>query len=249
MNRSAKLLLGGLATLGAAMAASLAVAQTPANQAPATQPDPAASAAARAATLKPAVQPGYIVPRMRDGRPDLNGVWTNASSTGLERAARYGEQLVLSKEEMTQIEKDTFERNARQNARTPKEIQDNWDKIARGPDTLDECRSGSRGPACGYNAGWTDPGDWVMRVNGEGRTSLITYPANGRMPARVPGAERGRARIATSSEESATRGPADNPEDRSLGERCIMSFGISSGPVMTDQLYNTTYQFVQTDDH
>lgn len=192
---------------------------------------------------------GYQPPRTPDGKPDLEGVWTNASSTNLERSPKYGDQLILSDEEMAAIEKDTFARNARQNAPTPKELQQNWTKIANAPDTLDECRSGARGAACGYNAGWTDPGDWVMRVGGKGRTSLITYPANGRMPARVAGAERGRNRIVQSSEETTTRGAADNPEDRSLGERCIMSFGISSGPVMTDQLYNNTYQFVQTKDY
>jgi hypothetical protein len=207
------------------------------------------AASAQQAVNAPVVRPGYQPPRLSTGKPDLNGVWTNATATNLERAAKYGEQLILSDEDMAKMEQETFTRNARQNARTPKEIQDNWSKIAKGPDTLDECRSGSRGPACGYNAGWTDPGDWVMRVNGKGRTSLITYPKNGRMPARVAGATAGRTRIVTSSEEDTTRGTADNPEDRSLGERCIMSFGVSSGPVMTDQLYNNTYQFVQTKDN
>src|SRR5690606_20693411 len=186
VKQSAKLLFVSLAALGAAMAPGLASAQRPpAGQAPAAPADPAASAAAKAATLKPVVQQGYVVPRLKDGKPDLSGVWTNASTTRLERSAQYGLKAVLTKEEMNKIEGETFARNARQNARTPKEVQENWTKIAGGPDTLDECRSGSRGPACGYNAGWTDPGDWVMRVNGEGRTSLITYPANGRMPARV----------------------------------------------------------------
>jgi len=257
VKQSAKLLVVSLAALGvaaggAAMTAGLASAQqpqAPTAQAAAARPDPAANAAARAATHKPVVMPGYVVPRLKDGHPDLSGVWTNASTTRLERSAQYGLRAVLSKEEMNKIESETFARNARQNARTPKEVQDNWTTAAKGPDTADECRSGSRGPACGYNAGWTDPGDWVMRVNGEGRTSLITYPANGRMPARVAGSSTGRARIVTSSEEDATRGAADNPEDRSLGERCIMSFGISSGPIMTPQLYNNTYQFVQTKDN
>jgi len=225
-----------LAALGAAMAPDFASAQTP-------------SAPQAATANAPVVRPGYQVPRLSTGKPDLNGVWTNATATNLERSNQYGDRLILTNEEMAKMEQDTFARNARQNGRTPKEIQDNWTKIAKGPDTLDECRSGSRGAACGYNAGWTDPGDWVMRVNGEGRTSLITYPKNGRMPARVPGAERGRTRIVTSSEESASRGAADNPEDRSLGERCIMSFGVSSGPIMTDQLYNNTYQFTQTKDN
>lgn len=193
----------------------------------------------------PVVQSGYTVPRLSDGKPDLSGVWTNATSTNLERSIKDGDKLILTNEEMAKIEQDTFARNNRQNARTPKEIQENWAKIANGPDTLDECRSGARGAACGYNAGWTDPGDWVMRVNGQGRTSLITYPKNGRIPPKIASSA-ARAKVVESSEESAIRGAADNPEERSLGERCIMSFGISSGPVMTDQLYNNTYQFVQS---
>lgn len=206
------------------------------------------ASAQSSAPTKPVVQAGYTVPRTPDGKPDLTGVWTNATSTNLERSVKDGDKLVLSAEEVAMIEGETFARNNRQNARTPKEIQDNWQKIANGPDTLDECRSGARGAACGYNAGWTDPGDWVMRVNGEGRTSLITYPKNGRLPPKVAKSDN-RPRIVESSEESASRGDADNPEERSLGERCIMSFGISSGPVMTDQLYNNTYQFVQTGDN
>src|SRR6185503_3834553 len=159
-------------------------------------------------------------------------------------------QLIMSDEEMKAIEKDTQARNARQNAQTPQSVRDNWTQIAKGPDTSDECRSGSRGAACGYNAGWTDPGDWVMRVAGKGRTSFVTYPVNGRIPPRLPTAASMRSfRVETSEESGGGRGQADNPEDRSLGERCIMSFGVSSGPVMTGQLYNNTYQFVQTKDN
>jgi hypothetical protein len=42
--------------------------------------------------------------------------------------------------------------------------------------------------------------------------------------------------------------PSDNPESRALGERCLLSFGNSSGPVMTPGLYNNMYQIVQTRD-
>ena len=209
---------------------------------------PGVASAQAAGPTAPVVKPGYTVPRLSDGKPDLSGVWTNATSTELQRAIKDGDKLVLSDAEVEKIEQDTFARNNRQNAKTPKEIQENWTKIANGPDTLDECRSGARGAACGYNAGWTDPGDWVMRVNGQGRTSLITYPSNGRIPPKIAGSG-ARAKVVESSEESGGRGAADNPEERSLGERCIMSFGISSGPVMTDQLYNNTYQFVQTSDN
>jgi hypothetical protein len=197
---------------------------------------------------QPSVRAGYEPPRTSNGHPDLSGVWTNASTTPLTRPAEYGDQLVLSEEEVAEIEGATFERNARQNAPTAAELHNNWTEIGLLPDTLDECRTGSRGAACGYNAFWTDPGDYVMRVNGEGRTSHITYPADGQMPARVPGSEAGRPAIVQSSEASRFQGRDDNPEERGLGERCIY-MSSPSGPVMTDTLYNNNYQFVQTADH
>jgi hypothetical protein len=219
-------------------------AQSPPPQAPAAAVDPAASAAARAATLKPVVRPGYVAPRTSDGHPDLGGVWTNATTTRLERAANLGDKLVMTAAEMAAIEKDTQARNARQNAPTSQELIKNWANRGQTPDTADECRSGARGAACGYNAGWTDPGDWVMRVNGQGRTSFITYPANGRIPARIAGTG---AKPRAEAGEDGPKGAADNPEDRSLPERCIMFGG--GGPVMTPSLYNNTYSFFQTGDN
>ena len=39
---------------------------------------------------------------------------------------------------------------------------------------------------------------------------------------------------------------ADHPEERSLGERCIVGFGSSGGPPMLNVLYNNHYQIVQS---
>jgi hypothetical protein len=43
------------------------------------------------------------------------------------------------------------------------------------------------------------------------------------------------------------RGSADGPEDRALGERCIM--GFNAGPPFTPSAYNNNIQIVQTRDH
>ena len=194
------------------------------------------------------VQAGFKVPRQSDGRPDIEGIWSNATTTRLERPATFGDRLALTPDELASTEKATQERNARQNKVTDKATFDNWKTEALKPDNSDECRSGSRGTACGYNAGWTDPGDLVMRVGGQPRTSFITFPADGKIPPRIASA--GRAAGAETGEggPAQTRaGQNDNPEGRSLAERCIL-MGAMSGPVMTPGLYNNTYRIVQSKD-
>ena len=92
----------------------------------------------------------------------------------------------------------------------------------------------------GYNVAWMDPGSDFMRLNGKYRSSIITYPENGKLPRRLT--------------RWAIEGPsiyrmftsADHPEERSLGERCIVGFGSSGGPPMLNVLYNNHYQIVQS---
>jgi hypothetical protein len=197
---------------------------------------------------KAKVKAGYQVPRLADGHPEIEGVWSNATTTRLERPASFGDRLVLTPQELASTEKATQERNARQNKVTDQATFENWKKDALKPDDTDECRSGSRGTACGYNAGWTDPGDLVMRVAGEPRSSMITFPANGRIPPRLPSAGRAVGPETGEGGPAQTRsGQNDNPEGRSLAERCILMGGMS-GPVMTPGLYNNTYRIVQTGD-
>ncbi|HEX3367436.1 hypothetical protein [Phenylobacterium sp.] len=194
----------------------------------------AASTAAPAAaqTSPAAVAKGYKAPRNAFGQPDLSGVWSNATITRLERDPKYGERLILTPAEANAIEGASDQRNARLRANTDTSIKD--------PDKLPECQSGAQGAACGYNAFWTDPGTRLVRIGGEARTSILTAPANGRLPSRpnVPAA-RARAQLG---------GNFDNPESRALGERCIVGFGGTSGPPMMPVLYNNHYQIQQTKD-
>ncbi|THD63841.1 MAG: hypothetical protein E8A49_03955 [Phenylobacterium sp.] len=192
----------------------------------------AVAGAAAAQTDPAAVAKGYKAPRNAFGQPDLAGVWSNATITRLERDPKYGERLILTPDEAKAIEGASDSRNARLRADTDTTIKD--------PDKLPECQSGAQGAACGYNAFWTDPGTRLIRIGGEARTSILTAPANGRLPASPAGAA-GRARAQLG-------GNFDNPENRALGERCIVGFGGTSGPPMMPVLYNNHYQIQQTKD-
>jgi hypothetical protein len=192
----------------------------------------AVCAAPAAAQTNPAsIAAGYKAPRNAFGQPDLSGVWSNATITRLERDPKYGERLTLTPDEANAIEGASDQRNARLRAKT-----DQSKKV----DDLPECQSGAQGAACGYNAFWTDPGTRLVRIGGVARTSILTAPANGRLPSR-PGSTAARARAQLG-------GNFDNPENRALGERCIVGFGGTSGPPMLPVLYNNHYQIQQTKD-
>ena len=47
---------------------------------------------------------GYLTPRTEFGAPDLQGVWSIATQTNLERAARFEGKLVLTSDEAQRIE-------------------------------------------------------------------------------------------------------------------------------------------------
>src|SRR3954470_6709642 len=123
----------------------------------------------------------YHAPRALDGQPDLQGAWTNASLTPLERPPALGERRVMTPDEVKAIEGKRAQVIAASNAPTKAGV-DFEKQPCYAANTID----GGATPDCGYNAFWTDHGDGVMRVDGEPRTSLITFPANGRMPPRLP---------------------------------------------------------------
>ena len=77
-------------------------------------PKPAAPAAAAA---KPAAAPAakvYKVPRTPDGQPDLQGFWSNATYTPLERPANVGNREFFTPEEFEKVKKDAQARDEEQ---------------------------------------------------------------------------------------------------------------------------------------
>ena len=166
----------------------------------------------------------WTVPRTPDGKPDLQGVWTNATLTPLERPA-----AMAGKATVTDAEAAVFEKKN-------KDDEAKYDGKADNP-IADSLGSGGTG---GYNALFVDHGTELARVDGVKRTSLIIDPPDGKVP---PITAEARARNAAMMRNF---NRFDSVKDRPLGERCLTSFGSSSGPPMLPALYNNNYQIVQT---
>jgi hypothetical protein len=154
--------------------------------------------------------------RTPDGHPDLQGIWSNATVTPLERPDELAGKPVLTEQEAAAYEKQIVERNnvdRRQQVGTEADV------------------------ALAYNAAWYDRGSKVVTTR---RTSLIVDPPDGRIPPLTPEAQK----RALNRAEARRLHPADGPEDRSLNERCLLT--VTTGPPMLPGPYNNNYQIVQT---
>jgi len=137
--------------------------------------------------------PSVRAPRPVDSQRDLQGVWTNATMTPLERPAD-----LAGKEFFTQEEAAAFEKQARQ-----RNDADRRDSNA------------DADLAVGYNAAWWDRGTNIVSTR---RTSLVVDPRDGRVPPLTPEAQQKAAVRA----ENRRLHPADGAESTSLADRCIV---------------------------
>jgi hypothetical protein len=168
----------------------------------------------------------YVVPRTEWQAPDLQGNWSIATQTNLERAQRFEGKLIISSEEAAAIEARVAARNEASNA----------------PSDPDRDAPSAGQNVGGYNTFWMDPGNRMAVINDEIRTSILVDPPDGRLPL----SETGRANFAAARQR---RGGYDGPEIRPLGERCVVGFGSTGGPPKLPVLYNNNTQIVQTKDY
>ena len=178
-------------------------------------------------------------PRTALGKPDFNGNYDISSLTPYQRPTRYGNRLFLTEEEVQAM---------REREMTARERGSEQSNPAR--------RAPEEGGNIGsYNDFWFDRGDDGFTIDGQYRSSILTYPENGRMPPRTPeGQAKADAapKFAWPERDGAWwletgEQPYDGPENQVLGVRCIFQAGASI-PVRPS-VYNNLKTIVQTDDY
>ncbi len=112
-------------------------------------------------------EPEWTLPRTPDGQPDLQGAWSFATITPLERPSEYAERLFLTDEEVAALNEDAATRASSER---------------RGELTV------QRDLDLAYDQFWWDRG------TSDGRTSLIVDPPDGRIPFTPEGRQRTTAR-------------------------------------------------------
>jgi len=212
---------------------------------------PAALDAQSQKPAAPAGGAGWVVPRTPDGVPDLQGNWTNETQTPIERLGPQGATLTDEQAAAIEARAKTVEEFRAQdsdpNRPAPSKGGDSRLAAPGEKSFVERISEAAGGAVGGYNGFWLDPGANVIRIDGVARSSIITDPPTGRLPALTPA---GQARRAALAAEAKRFGEFDHPEVRPLSDRCLLSFGSNAGPPMLpNYFYNNNYTIVQTRDH
>ena len=167
------------------------------------------------------------VPRTPWGDPDLQGLWNFGTSTPLQRPPKYAGREWLTEKEVAaeNLEWSTFASSERRSELTPQSDL-----------------------SLNFNQVWWDLG------TSTGRTSLITDPADGRLPPRTPNRQDYEATPEAQRLRAVRQGrpglhvgtwafaPAHGPEDLSLNTRCLLDRQVS----ITSSSDNNHIQILQS---
>jgi hypothetical protein len=148
-------------------------------------------------------------------RPNFEGIWNSATATPLERPAQLKDKAFFTPAEAAEWERQFVDRNE---------------------ESVPEPGAKNTGTGT-YNTVYREFGTRTVKTR---RTSIVTEPADGRIPAlTAAAAEAKRRRV------EAMRNPA-GAEDTGLQDQCLAF--LTAGPPMLPYSYNSNYQIVQTSD-
>jgi len=178
---------------------------------------PSITVAALVLAVAPAAAqtPTYTPPRTPDGQPDLQGFWTNATYTPLERPASVTKEFYTPDEAEAAIKQAIAREAAQTEPGTTADVHYDFSQFG-----LDRSQS---------------------KFGRSLRTSLIVDPPDGRLP---PTTAEGKRRLAQREEaQKRLGGRWDSAQANQLDDRCMIMAG--AGPPMMDAAYNSNYHIVQ----
>ena len=150
-----------------------------------------------------------------DGHAGFNGIWNSATATPLERPAQLKDKAFFTPEEAAQWERQVAENNQEPSAQTP-----------------------SRNTGTGtYNTFYREFGTRTVKTL---RTSIVTDPPDGRIPALTAEAAAVKRRRLDAIKN------AESAQDTGLQDQCLAF--LTAGPPMLPYSYNSNYQIMQTKD-
>jgi hypothetical protein len=151
----------------------------------------------------------------RDARPGFDGIWNSATATPLERPRQLQDKPFFTPEEAAAWERQVAQNNEE---RPP--------------------QSGAKTVGTGtYNTFFREFGSRTVKTL---RTSIVTDPADGRIPALTPEAAEIKRRRVEAQKNAASA------QDTGLQDQCLAF--TTAGPPMLPYSYNSNYQIVRTRD-
>src|SRR5947199_8751834 len=180
-------------------------------------------------TAAAAAAQSWTPPRTPDGQPDLQGIWPDNTVTPFERPKQFGDRGFLTDQEVSVLR----QRAAR--------LFDGSGDLAVGDELFLSLLANPDGvfrttrPVGDYNHFWIDDGLVI-----DNRTSQVIDPPDGRLPPLTP---EGRQKQAAAVEARRLH-PADGPEDRTPGERCL-TWGTARVGFL-QQRNNSYHQIIET---
>jgi hypothetical protein len=150
-----------------------------------------------------------------DGHPGFDGIWNSATATPLERPRQLKDKAFFTPEEASEWERQVAESNQ---------------------EPSPEAAAKNTGTGT-YNTVYREFGSRSVKTL---RTSIVTDPPDGRIPALTPGAADIKRRRIDAMKNAASA------QDTGLQDQCLAF--VTAGPPMLPYSYNSNYQIVQTSD-
>ena len=150
-----------------------------------------------------------------DARPNFDGIWSSATATPLERPLQLKDKAFFTPEEAAEWERQVAEGNQERSA-----------------------QAASKNVGTGtYNTFFREFGSRTVKTL---RTSIVTDPPDGRIPALTPPAAAAKRRRVDGMKNAASA------QDTGLQDQCLAF--VTAGPPMLPYSYNSNYQIMQTKD-